>query len=275
MKRMNSARVVFGSAAWVSMVLVFLCPVDALCAEVRPPPDVQHVQSSLCAASAAAVAPKYSAHEISLLYERPSDVAGLLRNLKVAFDRDLLLQPEFYDDANLLKFFAGSRVKHDQPNPQLARGATEQSFEVVSGSGALTRMSIRLKRSCASVAAYDTPAGHFPPHARLGAGATLEVAGVQGFTLGPVRAVLGRETTAWFDHGIATDGATYVPTSKGRVIYEVRDRIDAARSKIEISSVTFLVKPDPPIGPDERPPQAERFTDSDGVQRIEILIRER
>jgi hypothetical protein len=42
---------------------------------------------------------------------RPQKVEQLLSNLKLAFDRELVLAPAFYDDSNLLKFFNGTSMQ--------------------------------------------------------------------------------------------------------------------------------------------------------------------
>jgi len=55
--------------------------------------------------------PAPSAGEISAMFRPPSTGVDLLQNLKVALDRDVLLEPGFYDEANLRNFFNQSRVK--------------------------------------------------------------------------------------------------------------------------------------------------------------------
>lgn len=42
---------------------------------------------------------------------RPQNIARLLTNLKLAFDKEPLLDPEFYTDSNLMKFFNGTSVQ--------------------------------------------------------------------------------------------------------------------------------------------------------------------
>jgi len=54
--------------------------------------------------------PKPSVSQLEAMFNRPANAPDLLHNLKLAFDRDWLLQPSFYDDAILLKFFDGQRV---------------------------------------------------------------------------------------------------------------------------------------------------------------------
>lgn len=42
------------------------------------------------------------------MIKRPTSVAELLDNLKLAFDGDWLIQPAFYERSNVLKFFNGT-----------------------------------------------------------------------------------------------------------------------------------------------------------------------
>src|SRR5579864_1643838 len=42
---------------------------------------------------------------------RPENSNQFLSNLKVAFDRELVLAPEFFDDGSLLKFFGGTSIR--------------------------------------------------------------------------------------------------------------------------------------------------------------------
>jgi hypothetical protein len=53
----------------------------------------------------------YSEQEIGAMFDRPTSVEQLARNLKIAAERDLLWQPAFAADANLMKFFNGSAVR--------------------------------------------------------------------------------------------------------------------------------------------------------------------
>jgi hypothetical protein len=52
----------------------------------------------------------YSAEEIASLFQRPTTLRQLLQNIKLAADRDLPLQPNFYADSVLTKLFAGKSV---------------------------------------------------------------------------------------------------------------------------------------------------------------------
>lgn len=86
----------------------------------------------------------YSAADISMLYSRPRTLAELLRNLKLALDLNLLLQPAFYSDANLLKFFDGASVTRTTvPRDKVAE---HYNIRFASAWGAALTVSLRLAR---------------------------------------------------------------------------------------------------------------------------------
>ncbi len=56
------------------------------------------------------------------MFEPPQNVPQFLHNLKIAAERGLLLQPAFYDEPTLGKFFNGSKVTLAEPDISLVRG---------------------------------------------------------------------------------------------------------------------------------------------------------
>jgi hypothetical protein len=62
-----------------------------------------------------------SAKDISEQFDRPSNVAQLLHNLKTAVDRRLLVQPAFDNDEVLMKVFAGSAIERSPSGPARTR----------------------------------------------------------------------------------------------------------------------------------------------------------
>lgn len=57
----------------------------------------------------------YSTADLDAMFERPKSIQQLLQNLKLASERDLLLQPQFYDELTAQKFFAGAKVTRSTP----------------------------------------------------------------------------------------------------------------------------------------------------------------
>jgi hypothetical protein len=72
----------------------------------------------------------YSAQEIGALFDRPRDVSEFVRNLKVAWDRKLLVQPGFYDENNLKRFFNGAAVVWGKPSPGMSQSFTVRQATV-------------------------------------------------------------------------------------------------------------------------------------------------
>ena len=54
--------------------------------------------------------------EIGGVFERPTTVAELLKNLRLAVDKDLLLQKNFFVDSSLEKFLNGATVTREKPD---------------------------------------------------------------------------------------------------------------------------------------------------------------
>jgi len=236
-ERMNSPRVASVSAAYASIAMAFLCPVSALCADVRPPPDVS------CGIHSPGQT--YSAQEIDAMLDRPTDFKHLLRNLKLAMDKDLLLQPGFYTDANLLKFFNGTRVTWSTPSPHM-KNMTWRRFEVVADRRVLPGTTVDLLRSCDLRPAFTGASGLVPAHIATIAVVDIPVGDVPGFTVDVVRSVFGDNGSSFVDSGAGTDGGRYVPTSKGSLTYDDGVKERSAKSNVERSSVKFFVKLDSP-----------------------------
>lgn len=57
----------------------------------------------------------YSTADLDAMFERPKSIQQLLQNLKLASERDLLLQPQFYDELTAQKFSAGAKVTRSTP----------------------------------------------------------------------------------------------------------------------------------------------------------------
>jgi hypothetical protein len=53
---------------------------------------------------------RYSAADLQGMIERPNGIKQLLRNLKLAWDGDLLVEPSLYNQGVLQKFFDGADI---------------------------------------------------------------------------------------------------------------------------------------------------------------------
>ena len=106
------------------------------------------------------------------MFDRPLDIQHLLRNIKLAMDKDLLLQPGFFTDANLLKFFNGTRMKWSTPSPHM-EGMTWRRFEVTTDRRVFPKVTVELLRSCELIPAYTSASGAVP--ARITAVASVDL----------------------------------------------------------------------------------------------------
>jgi hypothetical protein len=141
-----------------------------------------------------------SAGDISALFDRPSNVAQLLYNLKVAIDRRLLVQPAFDNDVVLMKVFAGSAIERLPPNPVLLDHALSIKIDDPHFPGMTVSLSL-------------------PESAGRDARVRMNVAAVPGFDLCAVRDVFGLNAQVIRDSGISAHGIVYDRHDKGSVHY--------------------------------------------------------
>ena len=238
-KSVGNFSMVSGSKTWASLMLAFLCwcSLGAFGAEVRPPRDVS------CGIHSPGQT--YSAQEISAMFDRPVDVKQLLRNVKLAMDKDLLLQPGFYTDENLLKFFNGTRVTRSTRNPQ-TKNNTWRNFEVTTDHQSFPGTTVELLRSCQLKPGFTSASGSVPDHIAAGAVVDIPMEDVPTFTVDVVRSVFGSKGSSSVDFGENTDGGHHTPTSKGTLTYGDGAKERSAQSDVERSSVTFFIKLDSP-----------------------------
>jgi hypothetical protein len=80
------------------------------------------------------------------MVKNPKNEVDIFRNIKLAFDLNLLLREDFYTDDNLKAFFGGQRVVWDYNSPDKQRG------EIVDFifNGLPLKISIRFKRTVKS-----------------------------------------------------------------------------------------------------------------------------
>jgi hypothetical protein len=124
------------------------------------------------------------AAEVELGVSRPQNITQLLRNLKLAFDRGPLLESEFYDDNNLLKFFNGASV---QWRSITTSGMYEADITPGPQLSEIRRITVRTWKNGA-------PLWDGEVHLEVSASAEL--------TLGRVRKVFGQEDRTVFPEGL-------------------------------------------------------------------------
>ena len=158
------------------------------------------------------------------MFDRPTNVQQLLRNLKIAVDRDLLAQPEFATDENLLKFFNGSQVSRKViANLPGAENFAREDIVVSVTNEYFPQMSVEIQRGLFKHGGYDGPSGHVPVTVKHYAYLRMDVAAIPDFTAGAVRAVFGKESGTVIGGDWASDGHSAPRTSKGALLYRYTD----------------------------------------------------
>lgn len=199
-----------------------------------------------------------SVSDLQRLFQEPHDSRQLLRNLKLARDRDLLLEPYFYDPAVLRKFFAGTKVTWRQSQtpllPDVGFVVGQLNSQVVEG------MDVRVENRCWQRASKSSSGQ---------ARATVIVIGFITITGGPfhemtlkrIRDVLGPETQTYF-HSEGVEGQLARGSdTKGSVLYAGWDKVKHEGAGVEIT-FDFTSEQDPqPYAP---------ITEDDVPQRINM-----
>jgi hypothetical protein len=190
-------------------------------------------------------APRYSAEEIGGMFERPTTVAELLRNLEIAVDGDLVAEPGFGSDANLLKFFSGSAVRHEVVGPT-GNGFNQQDAIVSITAENFPQMTVQVRQGLVRLEGANDAAGHVIRFGYI----HMSVAAVPEFTAEAVRAVFGKETVAQIGGDWASHGPVPPRTSKGNLIYRYTDESLHALAPSERKEITFVIQLPKPGSPD-------------------------
>jgi hypothetical protein len=135
----------------------------------------------------------YTTQEMASLFERPITGAGLLRNLKVAWDKKLLVQPGFFDDTNLMRFFNGTAVVWDKPTPGMEADWTIRTGTLTIDSKVFPNVTVGLRQSHHVVKEQRAPTFNvvIPAYTQDIGSIAMHVESVSGFTWGAVKQSFG------------------------------------------------------------------------------------
>ncbi len=215
----------------------------------------------------------YTTAQIAAMFKRPTNVTRLLRNLKIVVDRDLLLQPGLSDDAVLMKLFAGAGVKHVKvPDTKLLE-ARDSSVSIDDRQFPGMTVSLRQGKNRVpeglGVKEHETRFGWIE----------INGASIPNFTVAKVHDVFGDRSSDTIDYGFGTDGATYVPTQKGTIVYSFyRDPTATPRPPYSRlygnRELTFNIKLDAPTENGLRSPEHRTIHSTDEIESLRILVKE-
>lgn len=133
----------------------------------------------------------YSVTEIERMFRRPKSTEDLLRNMKLAFDRSLLVQSVFFDPAVLKEFFGGTAVTD-----------SESGKIVVLDDHVFPGMTVRVHQN-----------GPISNYIEVATGPMVTI------SVGVVKSIFGAGYKEQLDTGWDTDGHSHVPTTKGHLGY--------------------------------------------------------
>jgi hypothetical protein len=155
---------------------------------------------------------------------RPQNITQFLQNLRLAWQNDWLLQPDFYDEKTLMKFFDSVSITWKQTQDK--RSPAEE-IALETSSQILPQMSIVLQIHCRS-RTYPQPNGLKKTIRSIGGNFRIYGAPVPDLTLAVVRQVLGPETRNERAFAGMSEVDDSPPAIKGSVVYT-----DPAKEKLE------------------------------------------
>jgi hypothetical protein len=181
--------------------------------------------------------------EIQAMFESPQNITQLLQNLKVAADRGLLLQPSFYDEATLGKFFNASKVTLTKPRAYLGKGTG--AIEAHVSSDAFPKLNLKPASNC-STRKYRAPDGSISEGVSANGFLSVAVSSDPLITLEDVRSVFGRENEEFTGRGWDADWHVYTPFDEGALTYQPKHRADLEDSMV-VTLFYFKLKKVPVI----------------------------
>jgi hypothetical protein len=135
--------------------------------------------------------PIYSSTQIAALFQRPSNVSELLRNLKLAWDKKLLVQPAFFDDANLLTFFNGTSITWKKPRPNTKLDIRNRTGTVTVNDRVFPNVMVSVWIHHELDPAIRQPGAYFPAHAHDAGSVQLRIGTLPPLTWEVVKGVFG------------------------------------------------------------------------------------
>jgi len=217
----------------------------------------------------------YSPSQLAELFERPRTMVELLKNLKLAVDRDWLTHPEFFDERVLPKLLNATTVTW-KPNP-LRKNVVSRTGNVLFAAGSsFAAMTVSVESNelhYARVAASATSPEQ-PAHSTHVGFLKLNMEKMPDISVPAVVAVFGTPIDSRADTGEATDGVWVTPTSKGSLIYDYSRRVFPP-AVLEHNLTTFVLKrPDPPVSWPPAWRQGHFVCTADVIKSITIEQRE-
>ena len=105
----------------------------------------------------------YSGSEIAAMLTRPTTAAQLLKNLKLVWDKQLLMQPAFFEDSNLLKCFDGAEI-HWKKVAAIDASVRTRNGKILVSNQIFHHLAVEIFQVQEQVEETKTISGLVPPH---------------------------------------------------------------------------------------------------------------
>jgi hypothetical protein len=151
----------------------------------------------------------YTVREIKGMFRRPKSTEQLLRNLKLAYDHNLLAQPAFFQEDVLKQFFDGTAISWSNSGQ-----VVELDDRIFPG------MTIRVHHTEIPIAAGPHVPAHFESHNYI----EVETGSTEVISVGQINDIFGDQFHEQLDLGEDPDGHSHIPTTKGSLQYSMEIR---------------------------------------------------
>ena len=152
-----------------------------------------------------------SVSDLQQAIQSPHDIRQLVENLKQAWTENFLIQPVFFEDTILQKFFSGSSLKWRAPvNYYIHQDAI---IQVQLESDLLPGMTVTIESRCWRIDDKPGLTAHLAGSLKISGGP------IPGLTLRSIRKVLGAETRDEPDGAEVEFGVVHPASGKGRITY--------------------------------------------------------
>lgn len=214
-----------------------------------------------------------SAGEISAMIQSPTSLEGVLRNLKMALERDWLLEPAFFEDEVLVKFFASQSVER----PSQLKSPTDTVLDINLHSS-LSGIHVSIRRGwIVEKNSAENGASKVTQHRVRTTSLKIDVTSAPRLSVCTVHDVFGQVGDMSIDTGSAPH-VHYTPWVKGSLTYNYL-HVSSAEALVSVGlqekKLMFTIKLEEPGSLQVEPPQQRRVLNSDSVQDIQLMVMER
>jgi hypothetical protein len=150
-----------------------------------------------------------SALDLQQQIQTPHDIRQLLENVRLAWEQNLLVQPPFFQDVTLQKFFAGSSITWKAPVDFY--GHDEKIIQGQLVSSLLPGMTVSIESRCSRID-NGTGSTHLDSSAYLVGSVQISGGPFPGMSVRTIREVLGAETRVEPDTVTIEFGIVHPPT---------------------------------------------------------------